>query len=137
MKKIVAIIASIAIVVVIGLALLFIPTKKINIKAASSGIDRIYIFSGTTGEGVNVTDASEIEKIVNNIKEKEYKLRFNGWKSGYIYRLTFYEKDKEIYSCIMNSNEYILKPPFAFVDKDKGLCFDYLGELMEKYKGHK
>ena len=132
MKKFLCILACVVVFLALGLVVFMIPTRKIKLKSASSGIDRIYVFSGTKGVGFDVTDAGEIERIVDSIKNPEYKLHFSFWKTGYSFRLTFYEGEKEVYSCIMNSSGMIRKFPFDYEDKENSLCFDYISKLMEE-----
>lgn len=132
-KKILYVLVTILVIVAAFAVWYIIPTHFLG-GVEASDITKIYVFDGNTGKGFDITDEEEIAYIVDNIKEtKLEKGMISLGNMGYSLEMSFYnEKDKEIESFILNSDDTIRDDPFSYWC-DGGLCYEYIKELEGDY----
>ncbi len=107
--------------------------KKFLSGVASTDVDSISVFNGSTGNSFNVTSREQIMYIVENIHGVEMKKeKFSSGYDGFVFSLTFKDASgKTIESFIINSKYIIRDDPF-FYRSSRTLCFEYLKALEEE-----
>lgn len=122
----------IALVLILGL-LIWWRTPYSMIKIAPTEVSNIAIFNGNTGESITVTNASDIEHIIQNLKGvKLHREKLSIGYVGYTFRITIYKVNGEIYQeFIINSNDTIRKDPFFYRDPSESIDYEFIRELFE------
>lgn len=78
-------------------------TKKFEI----SGASKITVFSGSTGEYVEVTDETDIKHITDNINALSFSRdKSSKEQNGFSYSLTWYDSDNEPIDGLIIMSEY-------------------------------
>jgi len=131
MKKLVAFI----LIPILLLALLWIwwlvPSKMIKINPQE--VKKIEIFNGNNGKEILITERSEIEHIINNIKSISFrKGRISIGYMGYSFRTTIYKSNGSVYKTfIINSEDTIRKDPFFYRDSTRSIDYNFIKDLFE------
>ena len=96
-------------------------------------IDRINIFDGTTGEGMDISDEEEIRSIVRYINGMQLKKdQLSVGYMGYGFRITCYSDEREVEAFILDSADVVRKDPYFYTLQEETGLYDYLGELYDK-----
>ncbi len=96
-------------------------------------VSKIEIFDGNTGKSVVITDATNIEHIIENlnavsIKKEKVSLGY----MGYSFRTTIYKTDGTVYKkFIINSSNTIRKDPFFYRVSSESIDYNYIQELID------
>lgn len=122
-----------AVIICIIVIICFLTSPKSSFSVNPDRIDRINVFDGTNGEGIDVSDEEEILRIVNYINN----MRLNRDKlsvgyMGYGFRLTFYSDGRKVEDFILNSSTIVRKDPFFYTLQEETGLYDYLGSLYNK-----
>jgi len=131
MRKLVAFI----LIPILLLALLWIwwlvPSKMIKINPEE--VMKIEIFNGNNGKEIVITERSEIEHIINNIKSISFrKGRISIGYMGYSFRTTIYKSNGSVYKTfIINSEDTIRKDPFFYRDSTRSIDYNFIKDLFE------
>lgn len=134
MRKKIAIVVSIILVLMIMATVYYFTPKTFGKGVNPSSVDHINVFDGNTGEGFTVDNAEDINYIVENIQSKSMKR--GGISLGYMgYKFSVELVDKNDKAIVpiffINGDNTIRKDPF-FYYCDEELCIDYLAELENK-----
>ncbi|OHX52522.1 hypothetical protein BB776_00465 [Planococcus salinarum] len=132
MKKTLIIILIIIALLVIGFALTFIPRPVASVDR--DDVSKIVIFNGGTGEEVEVTDETDVQRITDNFNAVTFqKEKPSIGYMGYMFNLTFYnEDDKEMKELIVNSADTIRYRGFFYHAKDGEIDFEFLNSFFEE-----
>jgi len=131
MKKLVAFI----LIPILLLALLWIwwlvPSKMIKINPQE--VKKIEIFNGNNGKEILITERSEIEHIINNIKSISFKKeKISIGYMGYSFRTTIYKSNGSVYKTfIINSEDTIRRDPFFYRDSTGSIDYNFIKDLFE------
>lgn len=128
------------ITLILALAALGILWYKMPVKLTSLNPDEvseIYVFSGTNGKELHITEKDEIAHIINNFNT--IRLQKNGismFLKGYRLNLTIYLKDGK---AAPGMNDFIIngstirKDPFFYKIVEGNLDYPYIEDLVEKH----
>ncbi|MFC7681719.1 hypothetical protein [Paenibacillus sp. GCM10028914] len=107
------------------------PTKMVRI--SHKDVQKIEIFNGSTGEDIVISDRSEIEHIINNLKTISFKKeKISIGYMGYSFRTTIYKTNGGVYKqFIINSKNTIRKDPFFYKDSSGSIDYKYIETLFE------
>ena len=135
MKKRAAIFASLAVVVLVILAIWFnAPIDLMNIN--SNEVSEIVVFNGNTGKETHITDESQIENIINNLND----IKMKRWQPsvgymGYSFKVTIYLSDGKKADgwndFIITSGDMIRKDPFFYTVVEGSLDYDYIDSIVD------
>ncbi len=132
MKKITALLLTI--LFVLGLAGCAKQNVQFDIKVA----DKITIFSGSTGEKVEITDTSAVDHITSNFNALAFsKDKSSEGYDGYAYQITWYDADgKQIELATVMSATRISYDGYFYdtMEADHEIDIDFIEELMESDK---
>ena len=108
-----------------------IPSKMIRINPQD--VLKINIFNGNNGKEIVITERSEIEHIINNIKSISFrKGKISIGYMGYSFRTTIYKSNGSVYKTfIINSKDTIRKDPFFYKDSTGSIDYNYIKDLFE------
>ncbi|WP_027084409.1 hypothetical protein [Cohnella panacarvi] len=124
----------ISVIAVVLFSLSYIPQRLININNAD--VSKLIIFDGNTGEETEITTKSEVDHIIDNLRE----ITFQKGKPtfgfmGYSYKTTIYnKKGKSIIKFIINSEDTIRYNGFFFKAKGDLIDYSYIKKIIEKGK---
>lgn len=108
------------------------PTKLVRIDPKD--VQKIEIFDGHNGESIMITDRTEIEHIINNLRSISFrKDKVSIGYMGYSFRTTIYKTNGRVYKkFIINSKDTIRKDPFFYKVISGSIDFNFIGKLYEK-----
>jgi hypothetical protein len=108
------------------------PCSITNI-APSEG-SKISIFDGNTGNSMTVTNATDIEHIIQNLNTVNLKKeKISMGYTGYSYRTTVYKVNGDVYKeFIINSSDTIRRDPFFYRDSSESIDYKFIQELFDK-----
>ena len=109
-----------------------VPCSITNI--APSEVSEIEILDGNTGKSISITNAIDIEHIINNINMVSLKKeKISLLNTGYSYRIKVYKVNRDVYKeFIINSNNTIRKDPFFYRDSTNSIDYNYIQKLFKK-----
>lgn len=134
-RKIVLTISLVLALTVLGTLWYKMPVKFVSLNPDE--VSEIYVFSGTNGKELHITEKDEIAHIINNFSS--IKLQKNGismFLKGYRLNLTIYLKDG---SAAPGMNDFIIngstirKDPFFYKIAEGDLDYPYIEDLVEKH----
>lgn len=112
--------------------------KKPNIKTADiidNEVSVIKIFNGNTGKEINVDNKEDINKIIKNLNNAEFKKDKSSKDfDGFSFSMKFYSldgKEKEIIT--INSSDTIIYNDYFYKDKNNSIDYDFINSLFSKY----
>ena len=109
----------------VGLCFLTDPGLRFSLRA--DRVEKITIFSGTTGEEVEVTDREEINKIVGYVNAMALERdKVSLGYMGYGYHLTFFGGGRKRKDFILNGEENVRKDPYFYHIAGGSELFDYV-----------
>ncbi len=120
-------------IILIGIyGLTYIPQKIISIDAAN--VSKITIFNGNSGEQMEITDASEIDYLIQNLNQVTFqKGKWSFRYMGYSFRTTIYnKKGRAIKELIINTENTIRYKGFFYTAKDQFIDYGYIQKMFEK-----
>lgn len=119
------ILAAAVICLAVGLCFLTDPGLRFSLRA--DRVEKITIFSGSTGEEVEVTDREEIDKIVGYVNAMSLERdKVSLGYMGYGYHLTFYGRWGKLKDFILNGEEYVRKDPYFYNIVGGSELYDYV-----------
>ena len=132
-KKIIMVMAAATVIIILYL-LTYIPHKIITIEATD--VAKIEIFDGALGKKINIEGKNEIQHIIENLNSISfYKGKCSIGYMGYRFLITIYDNDGGKYKkFIVNSEDTIRYNGFFYKDKESGIDYNYLNELVKKAK---
>ena len=135
MKKRAAIFASIAVIVLVIIAIWFnAPIDLMNLD--SNEVFEIVVFNGNTGNATHIKDESQIENIINNLND----IKMKRWQPsvgymGYSFKMTIYlsggKKAGGWNDFIINSSDTIRKDPFFYTVVEGSIDYDYIDSIVD------
>lgn len=130
MKKISYMIVIFVLALTLCLIWWILPTKLIRINPQN--VSKIVIFNGNNGNEIEITDRSEVEHIINNLKSISVKKeKISVGYMGYSYRTTIYQSNDRAYkSFIINSEDTIRKDPFFYKDRSRSIDYNFIKTLF-------
>ena len=124
MKKKIVILLSIAVILLIGIAVWYnTPIDLMNLD--NNEVMEIVIFNGNSGNAAHIKDKEQIQHIIDNLNDVEIKRsKPSVGYSGYSFKVTIYLSDgneaEDWNNFIINSDDTIRKDPFFYsVTKEK------------------
>ena len=134
-KIICIVIASILILGAAGFGIYYFSPTTFLKGHSPQDIGCIVVFNGSTGTRFTVSDATEVETIVENLKSVTAKR--NGISvnyDGFAYQLTIMDsKGKTVDTIIVNGTDSLRRDPFFYEITDGSLCYDLLQSLETKH----
>lgn len=117
----------VAAVICLAVGLCFLTDPGLRFSLRADRVEKITIFSGTTGEEVEVTDREEIDKIVGYVNAMALERdKVSLGYMGYGYHLTFYGRWGKLKDFILNGEEYVRKDPYFYHIAGGSELFDYV-----------
>lgn len=134
-KNVVIASAAIVVAAVIGITVWWILPKSFLNGIEPGDVKVISVFNGNTGVEFEISDADEINQIVENIKDVSMKKSgISLGVVGYSFRLRFLDgAGRELESFVLNSPGAIRKDPFFY--GGEGLCYGLLEEIEGRTEG--
>ena len=135
MKKKSILLLVVAVILLIGISVWYnIPFKVTNLEPEE--VKEIVVFNGNTGKTTHITDAQQIQSIIENLNAVEVKRgKLSVGYTGYSFRMTIYLSDgKEAGGWnhfIINSAESIRKDPFFYSVVAGKIDYDYIKGIVE------
>ncbi len=109
-----------------------LPVSIIDIEP--SEVSKITVFNGNTGDSITITDTDDINHIIHNLNGvslKKYKVSVG--YVGYSFRTTIYDNNDNIHEELyINSDEIIRKDPFFYRDRQGGIDYNYIQDLLDQ-----
>jgi hypothetical protein len=101
---------------------------------APSDVSKISIFDGNTGNSITITNATDIEHIIQNLNMISLnKEKISIGYMGYSYRTTVYKVNGNVYKeFIINSSGTIRMDPFFYRDSSESIDYKFIQELFDK-----
>ncbi len=101
---------------------------------AHSDVSKINIFDGNTGNSITITNATDIEHIIQNLNMISLrKEKISIGYTGYSYRTTVYKINGDVYKkFIINSGDTIRMDPFFYRDSSESIDYKFIQELFDK-----
>lgn len=122
-----------AVIICIIVIICFLTSPISSFSIDPDRIDRINVFDGTTGEGMDVSDQEEIRRIVNYTNGMRLNRdQLSVGYMGYEFRVTFYSDDREVESFILNSADVVRKDPYFYTLQEETGLYDHLQSLYDK-----
>jgi hypothetical protein len=108
-----------------------VPSKMVRINPED--VLKIKIFNGNNGKEIVITERSEIDHIINNIKSISFrKGKISIGYMGYSFRTTIYKSNGSVYKTfIINSEDTIRKDPFFYRDSTGSIDYNFIKDLFE------
>jgi hypothetical protein len=108
----------------------YIPHKIISIRPDK--ISSIHIFNGTNGQEITLTNEKDIEHIINNLNSVTFnKENFSFFHMGYLYRLTIFKNNGNIYKkLIIQGSGKIRYNGFFYKDRANSIDKSYISKLF-------
>ncbi|MDD7739368.1 MAG: hypothetical protein PUJ62_04755 [Lachnospiraceae bacterium] len=135
MKKKIAIILSVVVILLAGIAVWYnMPIDLMNLD--HDEVREIVVFNGNSGNITHITDKEQIQHIVDTLNDVEIKRsKLSVGYSGYSFKMTFYLSDgKEAgnwNNFIINSDDVIRKDPFFYSVTKGKLDYSYLENIVD------
>lgn len=130
MKKIIAVILIVAVVIVGGFIWWKAPVHFLN----GEDVAYIEVFNGNNGNSFVIDGKEDITYIADNIADaKLKKTKISVGYKGYGFRLSFFKDNgKKVEEFIINSEDVIRKDPFFYKCEIGELCYKYLWEIESR-----
>ena len=128
-----------AFILVLGCILNLTGCKKEQKQFDITGASSIYLYSGLTGDSVNVTDAEGIKYITDNINSLLFeKGKSHKGENGYAYSIRWYDADHTLLTDLIVMDEYTVVYDgyyYSGMEADYGIDTGFFAQkLEEKYK---
>jgi hypothetical protein len=121
-------------IIIGGLIWWYAPCSIINITPQE--VSKIEIFDGNTGKKTIITNATNIEHIIENLNKVSLKKeKISLGYIGYSLNTTIYKVNGEVYKkFIINASDTIRKDPFFYRDSSNSIDYKYIQELIGNRK---
>lgn len=122
-----------SVIICIIVIICFLTSPKSSFSINPDRIDRINVFDGTNGEGLDISDEEEILRIVgyiNNMRLNRGKLSLGYMVYGF--RLSFYSDDKKVEDFVLNGTTMVRKDHYYYTLQEETGLYDYLRSLYDK-----
>ncbi|MBO5523641.1 MAG: hypothetical protein J5986_08220 [Roseburia sp.] len=135
MKKKIAILLSVIVVLIVGIAVWYnAPIDLMNLDP--NEVKEIVIFNGNSGNSTHIQDKEQIQHIIDNLNDVEVKRsKLSAGYSGYSFKVTIYLSDGNESdgwnNFIINSDDTIRKDPFFYSAAKEKIDYDYITNIVE------
>lgn len=116
----------------------FQPRSFLDVTGINSrNINRIYIFSGSTGQGFSTKDKKYINQCIQLLEQRSYSFRKDQWNitMGYSNYVDLYQDDKKLSRMLFQGSKVSIDSLMYTMDKDvSGKIYELSKELSEEKK---
>ena len=111
------------------------PLAPVETDKDLESVSYIEVMSGLTGQKINVKDADNVQRVMDDIESLEYEQQDIVEGAGYAYRIRFYnENDDELgilYITEENGHQISYEDYYYLVEAELNINVDYLEELLK------
>lgn len=135
MKKKIAILLSVAVILLTGIAVWY--NAPIDLMDAEpKEVMEIVVFNGNSGNATHITDKEQIRHMIDNLNDIEVKRsKPSAEYAGYGFKVTIYLSDDneadDWNNFIINSEDTIRKDPFFYFVTKGTVDYDYIESIVE------